>query len=299
MQRSQGQHKNLQMHKETVSWSAASARMRAARAEGDVVGLSTALGSSTKSELWKQSVSCFAFAQTMGYMPNSVCYNVLLNGCANHSIWMFAALLACGMRKRVVQPDVVSLNTLTSAYSPGGQWTQSLQLLPWTDSFGLASAAGSCATAAQWRSAIVLLGDIWISGLVRHRAGLVEFNAVLNACAEAAAWESCVRLLEDLLRAAHIQPTLVTFGCVAKSFHAQQDDVGANFRPPSWELPLLLLSTCQVLGITGRARARDLSVLLGSCNFALAASSHWQVGVAALEPLGLRWLQSVVSPRKV
>ena len=238
-----------------------------------------------------QSVSCLAASQAEGCSLNVFSYNAVQNGYAISSGWKLAALLMSDMRGRVTEPDSVSFNTMLAAWKPSGEWAKSLYLLPFVDGFGLASIAGSCAAAGQWRSAIVSLEYMEVGRYGRYGCiGAIECNAVLNACADATAWEACLSLLCRVLQAGP-EPTLVTLGCVAKAL------AGKNCLS-AWVLPLLLVTTCQQSGITGTAKklsrdASKLNVFLGSCNVALAGSSHWQLGTALLAPLILEKLRFV------
>ncbi|CAE7319686.1 unnamed protein product [Symbiodinium sp. CCMP2592] len=259
-------------------------RLQVAAAEKDAVGLTTVLTASAKASSWMSSVSILGMSQSDICFPNVFSYNAILNAYAIISSWTLSACLMLDMHLATIQPDVVSLNTMAAACKPAGAWAKSLELLPYLDSFGLASVAGSCGAAAQWRRAVLLWVERLHSGL-----GLVECNAILNACAEGEAWESCLSLLEHALLTGP-EPNLVTFGCVGKALQLSRSG-GARSRP-AWELPLSLVAKYQQSGFKSvrglKSSGQDsgnLNVFLGSCVFTLAQSLQWQQGTAMFAAL--------------
>ena len=259
-----------------------------AAAEKDAVGLTTVLTASAKASSWMSSVSILGMSQSDICFPNVFSYNAILNAYAIISSWTLSALLMFDMHLATIQPDVVSVNTMAAACKPTGEWAKSLHMLPYVDSFGLVSVAGSCGAAAQWRSAVLLQRTSWVEQL-HSGLGLVECNAILNACAEGEAWESCLSLLEHALLAGP-EPNLVTFGCVGKALQLSQSG-GARSRP-AWELPLLLVAKYQQSGFKSvrglKSSGHDsgnLNVFLGSCVFTLAQSLQWQQGTAVFAAL--------------
>ncbi|CAK9116608.1 unnamed protein product [Durusdinium trenchii] len=141
-----------------------------------------------KGSQWQRALNLFQTQK--GLQEDLVTFNLLLNACEKSSNWTIALSLLEEMPRRLVRPDVISLNTTLS----------------------------SLAAVAQWRRALHLWATRRGASDERIQPTVITMNSLMIACSAAFHWEQAIHLWQGLTP--YVGTSEATYGVLMETLGA-------------------------------------------------------------------------------
>jgi pentatricopeptide repeat protein len=192
-----------------------------------VNNFSAAIAALTRSKQPERALQLLPLMQDRGLKPTVVTYTTLIDACSKSGQWQQAVNLLREALAKGMKPTVQLFTATIDAYSSAGLWQQAIAILremvqcnvmPNIQSYN--SAVDACSGSGRWQQAVELLREMQQQQLVVPN--IRTYNRVINACQNGGNWQLAVDLLTEL-KAADLQPDIITFNCVVGALHAANE----------------------------------------------------------------------------
>ncbi|CAK0895027.1 unnamed protein product [Prorocentrum cordatum] len=177
-----------------------------------------------------------------------------LGACSRAQRWERALLLAAGLGRAALVPDLVFCNATLAACEKGAQWQRALALLasmlragPRPDAISYTAALGACDRGSFWAGSVDLLGSMRESRLA---ADPILHNAVASSLERASRWKQALQWLLTGQRHTHALDGMIYAAAAAACSQAGQ--------------PAALLATLRRCARSAATAARGHPVMAGT-----------------------------------
>eukprot|EP00931_Biecheleriopsis_adriatica_P105357 TRINITY_DN79912_c0_g1_i1.p1 TRINITY_DN79912_c0_g1~~TRINITY_DN79912_c0_g1_i1.p1 ORF type:complete len:267 (-),score=54.77 TRINITY_DN79912_c0_g1_i1:32-799(-) len=174
--------------------------------------------------------------------PNSVTYNAAISACGRARQWMQAFKLLQDMKRRMLQPDVISYGAAVISLegAPSSDRPTAEHVFGELRSRGLELSLEAChatisASDVQWQKAAWLLGEISRADLA---PGLIGFNAVIDVYRNSGRATLALETLQRLEEQPGIQPDVHSYASAIDAC-SSMTTAAASFMVLAAELPRL------------------------------------------------------------
>eukprot|EP00929_Paragymnodinium_shiwhaense_P107227 TRINITY_DN73302_c0_g1_i1.p1 TRINITY_DN73302_c0_g1~~TRINITY_DN73302_c0_g1_i1.p1 ORF type:complete len:1147 (-),score=266.32 TRINITY_DN73302_c0_g1_i1:43-3483(-) len=171
---------------------------RRVQLDPDIYSYNTAIAACGSALKWEGAIALMERVRRAGLLPTIVTFDSLISACEKSLQWQLAFALLPELQQEHLQPTTVTYSALISTCSRLGEWDWALTLFEKLRTDDLAPNAvvygaliSSFADRGEWKVALA-----WLAEAEQQRlAGMVAYNAVINACAKAQAWPQALHLL--------------------------------------------------------------------------------------------------------
>ena len=256
----------------------------------DVVTYNSAI--SAQAALWRQALALQAEMRPTNQPGNTITFNSACNSLSKSAAWRRALDQFIEAAVTRTAPDLVMINTLTSACK--SEWSKGLTLLELAgaqqvhDAFTHVASISSFESAARWQQALGILscfgarrlrpntiaynatgaahdaGEQWLQSMALLReqkvrqlfADIVSYGSVISSCEGSAQWHEALSILRGCEVSSGPKPDLIAYNAGISACRGRQ-----------WHLALALLYT---KGLQGHLISRNAAIS------ACASRGQWE-----------------------
>eukprot|EP00929_Paragymnodinium_shiwhaense_P051546 TRINITY_DN25921_c0_g1_i2.p1 TRINITY_DN25921_c0_g1~~TRINITY_DN25921_c0_g1_i2.p1 ORF type:complete len:369 (-),score=78.71 TRINITY_DN25921_c0_g1_i2:132-1238(-) len=194
--------------------------MRRSATELHIITFNAALQAFESGARWQLALRMWRCLRVLRLGASVVTYNTAIDLCGLRQEWHQALLLfARSVEEAPEAPNVITYNSAVTSCEKSSEWSSALHL--WqqaaseADVITRSAAVSSFARAEQW---LLALWSLETAGQQQQRLDVVGYNALTSACEKAShtaqTWAAALWLVGSLLRAARLQPSVVSYTAV-------------------------------------------------------------------------------------
>eukprot|EP00434_Breviolum_minutum_P007722 symbB.v1.2.006811.t1/scaffold409.1/size210228/14 len=217
---------------------------------------STAAGACAGASLWQETMYLAAFCR-----EDQVACNTLITSCGRTSLWHTAQHVAEEVAF-TMQPDMVTLAGVLTAYTSASQWRRALhvprEMQQTADAVLYSSLMMACSEGTLWKESLQLLSEM---STLQCLPDLFSYSTVISTCGAADEWQLALSLYQDLMQEQQL-PNVVVYSAT----------MAAMAKGNKWQDVLEMLVTAQLT----RENANEVSLMaaLDACG-----PRQWQMAV--------------------